>query len=62
MVVNGEPGVRACVTVAVPAMTVGRPTGWGSWEGAESRGPNDSASPSGDGSKGATRREPGSAS
>lgn len=36
MVVNGEPGVRACVTVAVPAMTVGRPTGWASWEGAAS--------------------------
>ena len=26
----GEPGVRACVTVAVPAMTVGRQTGWAS--------------------------------
>jgi hypothetical protein len=34
MVVNGEPGVRTCVTLAAPGMTVQRQRGWASPGGA----------------------------
>ncbi len=34
MVVNGEPGVRTCVTLAVPGMTVQAQRGWPSRDGA----------------------------
>jgi D-hydroxyproline dehydrogenase subunit alpha len=56
MVVNGEPGVRTCVTLAVSGMTVGRQHGWASAAGSESRTPNNGTPPNNDTPSGARHR------
>jgi 2Fe-2S iron-sulfur cluster binding domain len=45
MVVNGEPGVRTCVTLAVPGMTVSHQRGWASADAAGSRSSDAGARP-----------------
>jgi D-hydroxyproline dehydrogenase subunit gamma len=45
MVVNGEPGVRACVTLAAPGMTVQRQRAWTSGDGTGGRSPGGATNP-----------------
>jgi D-hydroxyproline dehydrogenase subunit gamma len=45
MVVNGEPGVRTCVTLAAPGMTVQRQRGWTSGDGPGGQSPDGATNP-----------------